>query len=57
MLAHTDRQGGLQAFARSVQGGPTPETSGRDNLRSLALMEAAGRSAASGLPEDVVVPS
>ncbi|WNY33437.1 Gfo/Idh/MocA family oxidoreductase [Curtobacterium flaccumfaciens] len=44
VLAHTDRQGGLQAFARSVQGGPAPETSGRDNLRSLALMEAAGRS-------------
>lgn len=57
VLAHTDRQGGLQAFARSVQGGPAPETSGRDNLRSLALMEAAGRSAASGLPEDVLVPS
>ena len=54
---HHDRQGGLQAFARSVEGGPAPETSGRDNLRSLALMEAAGRSAASGRPEDVVVPS
>ncbi|MBT2502606.1 Gfo/Idh/MocA family protein [Curtobacterium sp. ISL-83] len=56
-LPHTDRQGGLQAFARSVTGGPAPETSGRDNLRSLALMEAATRSAASGQPEDVVVPS
>lgn len=56
-LEHTDRQGGLQAFARSVSGGPAPATSGRDNLRSLALMEAAGRSAASGRPEDVVVPS
>jgi predicted dehydrogenase len=56
-MAHTDRLGGLQAFARSVSGGAAPETSGRDNLRSLALMEAAGRSAASGLPEDVVVPS
>jgi predicted dehydrogenase len=54
---HHDRQGGLQAFARSVSGGDVPETSGRDNLRSLALMEAATRSAASGLPEDVVVPS
>ncbi len=57
VLEHTDRQGGLQAFARSVEGGPAPATSGRDNLRSLALMEAATRSAASGLPEDVVVPS
>jgi len=56
-MTHTDRQGGLQAFARSVAGGPAPETSGRDNLRSLALMEAATRSAASGRPEDVVVPS
>lgn len=55
-MQHTDRQGGLQAFARSVLGGPAPETSGRDNLRSLAVMEAAQRSAASGLPEDVVVP-
>lgn len=55
-LEHTDRQGGLQAFARSVEGGAAPETSGRDNLRSLALMEAAGRSAASGRPEDVVLP-
>ncbi|KQS09256.1 Gfo/Idh/MocA family oxidoreductase [Curtobacterium sp. MCLR17_007] len=54
---HHDRQGQLQAFARSIEGGPAPETSGRDNLRSLALMEAATRSAASGLPEDVVVPS
>lgn len=56
-MPHTDRQGGLQAFAHSVAGGPAPATSGRDNLRSLALMEAAGRSAASGRPEDVVVPS
>ncbi|PZF57671.1 gfo/Idh/MocA family oxidoreductase [Curtobacterium sp. MCSS17_008] len=55
-LEHTDRQGGLQAFARSVEGGPAPQTSGRDNLRSLALMEAAGRSAVSGRPEDVVLP-
>lgn len=56
-MEHTDRQGGLQAFARSVEGGPAPETSGRDNLSSLALMEAAQRSAASGRPEDVVVPA
>ncbi len=41
-MQHADRQGGLQAFARSVEGGPAPETSGRDNLRSLAVMEAAG---------------
>ena len=50
------RAAGLRAFALSILGGPPPETSGRDNLGSLALMEAAGRSAESGLFEDVRDP-
>jgi predicted dehydrogenase len=50
------RAAGLRAFALSILGGPPPETSGRDNLGSLALMEAAGRSAASGQVEDVRDP-
>ncbi|WP_235425849.1 Gfo/Idh/MocA family protein [Clavibacter michiganensis] len=50
------RAAGLRAFALSILGGPPPETSGRDNLGSLALMEAAGRSAQSGRFEDVRDP-
>jgi predicted dehydrogenase len=50
------RAAGLRAFALSILGGPPPATSGRDNLGSLALMEAAGRSAASGRVEDVRDP-
>ncbi|MDO4031129.1 Gfo/Idh/MocA family protein [Clavibacter michiganensis] len=50
------RAAGLRAFALSILGGPPPETSGRDNLGSLALMEAAGRSAESGRFEDVRDP-
>lgn len=48
-----DRAAGLQVFAHAVEGGPLPETTGRDNLGSLALMEAATRSAASGRVENV----
>src|SRR5690606_6654091 len=48
-----ERAAGLRAFAVSVAGGPSPESSGRDNLGSLALMEAAARSAASGVVEQV----
>ena len=47
------RSAGLQEFALAVQGGPAPESSGRANLGSVALMEAATRSAASGRVEDV----
>ncbi|OUE10197.1 4-carboxy-2-hydroxymuconate-6-semialdehyde dehydrogenase [Clavibacter michiganensis] len=50
------RAAGLRAFALSILGGTPPETSGRDNLGSLALMEAAGRSAESGAFEDVRNP-
>ncbi len=47
------RSAGLRAFAAAVRGGPAPETTGRDNLGSVALMEAAARSAASGRVEAV----
>lgn len=47
------RSAGLQAFARAVESGEEPETSGRRNLASLALMEAATRSAESGRVEEV----
>jgi predicted dehydrogenase len=42
------RAGSLRAFARAVETGTEPETSGRDNLGSVALMEAAVASAKSG---------
>ena len=50
------RSAGLQEFARAVEGGPASEANARGNLGSVALMEAATRSAASGRVEDVVVP-
>jgi predicted dehydrogenase len=42
------RAGALAAFAVAVRAGEEPETSGRDNLRSLAIVEAALASAATG---------
>jgi len=42
------RAGALNAFATAVQSGKEPETSGRDNLKSLAMVEAAVASAATG---------
>jgi predicted dehydrogenase len=42
------RAGALTAFATAVESGTEPETSGRDNLKSLAVVEAAVTSAASG---------
>ena len=51
-----DRSAGLEIFARAVTGGPPPESTGRENLGSLALMEAAARSASSGRVESVQRP-
>jgi len=47
-IALTDRRGSLQAFVQAVRTGQEPESSGRDNLHSLALMCAAVESATSG---------
>ncbi|GAB3216418.1 Gfo/Idh/MocA family oxidoreductase [Kineococcus gypseus] len=47
------RSAGLQQFHRAVRGGPAPEVTGRSNLPSLAVCEAAVRSVASGRTEDV----
>jgi predicted dehydrogenase len=48
-LEHIDRAGALRAFARCVATGQESESSGRDNLGSLALMNAAIEAAASGM--------
>lgn len=50
------RAAGLQQFARAAAGGPPPEVTGRDNLASLAVVEATVRSSQTGAVEDVVVP-
>lgn len=50
------RAAGLQLFAQAVATGTQPETAGAGNLGSLALMEAAARSAMSGRVEQVLVP-
>jgi predicted dehydrogenase len=50
------RAAGLRLFAEAILGGRTPETVGTANLGSIALMEAAARSAASGRVEDVRLP-
>jgi predicted dehydrogenase len=53
VLPHIDQAGSLAAFARAIRSGEEPESSGRDNLGSVALMLAAVESAASGLPVPV----
>lgn len=50
------RAAGLQVFAHAVATGTEPETAGAGNLGSLALMEAAARSAMSGRVEPVLIP-
>jgi predicted dehydrogenase len=47
------RAGALARFAESVQAGIEPETSGRDNLGTIALVHAAVASAAAGESRDV----
>jgi predicted dehydrogenase len=53
-LPYAGRAGSLFAFSEAIRTGQEPESSARDNLRSLGLMAAAVESAASGLP--VLVP-
>jgi predicted dehydrogenase len=52
-LPYLDRQGSLDAFVKAVRSNTEPETSGRDNLQTLALMYAAIESAKSGRPVNV----
>ena len=51
------RAAGLELFAQAVATGIEPETAGARNLGSLALMEAAARSAESGRTEEVLIPA
>lgn len=52
-LPYTGRAGALATFAAAVATGQEPESSGRANLGSIALMYAAARSATSGKVESV----
>ena len=45
-----DRHGSLSAFVQAVQTGQEPESSGRDNLKTLALLFGAVEAATSGKP-------
>src|SRR5437588_763150 len=54
-LAVTDRRGSLEAFVQAVETDQEPESSGRDNLHSLALMYAAVESASSRVPVSLKV--
>lgn len=50
------RSAGVQAFIEAIATGVPNQNAARNNLPSVALMEAAARSMASGEVEDVVVP-
>lgn len=52
-----DRQGSLQAFAQAVENDEVSESSGQDNLKTLALMFAAIKAVESGLPVTISDPA
>jgi predicted dehydrogenase len=52
-LQYVDRSGSLHAFYEAVRTGVQPTSSGRDNLKTLALMFATIEAAETGLPVDV----
>ena len=58
-LDAVDRVGGhlgvMQDFVAAVRGGPPPETAGADNLKSLAMVFAAIKSADAGHPVNVEI--
>lgn len=47
-LEHVDRAGAFQAFLRAIEGGGDPGCSGRDNVGTIAFMNAMIESAESG---------
>jgi predicted dehydrogenase len=47
-LAHEDRSASLAEFAQALAAGRVPEPSGRDNMRSLAMVLGARQAAATG---------
>ncbi len=49
----TDRAGSLHAFVQAVHSGEEPESSGRHNLKTLALMFASVEAASTGLPVSI----
>lgn len=49
----TDRSGSLHAFVQAVQSGQEPESSGRNNLKTLALMFASIEAARTELPVSI----
>jgi predicted dehydrogenase len=49
-LADVDRGGTLSAFVEAIKSGQEPETSGRDNLHTLALTNAAIEASQIGAP-------
>lgn len=50
------RSAGVQAFMTAIATGVPNQNAARNNLPSVALMEASGRAMASGEVEDIVVP-
>ncbi len=55
-MPYIDRAGSLAAFVQAIRTGQAPESSGRDNLGSIALMNAAIESAMSGMIVPVASP-
>lgn len=49
-VAQNDRHGSLAAFVKAVHTGQEPESSGRENVKTLALMLACVEAASSGVP-------
>ena len=55
-VQHQDRAGALHEFAQAILQGRAPETSGRDNLGTLALMDAMVTSATREEPVQISLP-
>lgn len=57
VLQHIDRAGAVKVFVEAIHNGREPEASGRDNLRTLALMHAVVEAASTGQTVRVSVPA